>query len=413
MGINVFDNASFRIDDYVNEIIEMQRRLTATQAIGPENGGKGEYEKAEYIKERLEVLNPDELIEINAPDERVQNGYRPNIAVLFNGRISYSTLWIITHLDVVPPGNLKLWESDPFKIEIKDKKIYGRGVEDNQQGLVASYMAVKALKDEDAIPYRRIGLLMVSDEETGSEKGLKYVLSQRKDLFGDKDLIIVPDFGSSEGTMVEVAEKSLLWLKFQVLGKQGHSSRPDLAINSFKVEAYLVSKLDRLYETYNQEDPMYTFPKSSFESTKKEANVPNINTIPGEDIFYMDCRILPKIKVDDVISSVNAISRGIGYKFKVKVNVSMVQRADAAPSTDANAPVVKALIRAIKSIKGEIAKPMGIGGGTVAAFLRREGIPVAVWATIDERAHQPNEYCTLDNIINDAKVFLHVTLQES
>jgi len=55
---------------------------------------------------------------------------------------------------------------------------------------------------------------------------------------------------------------------------------------------------------------------------------------------------------------------------------------------------------------------MGIGGGTVAAFFRKAGIPAAVWSTMDDTAHSPDEYCLVENMLNDAKVFAHVFLQE-
>ncbi|MEM3608701.1 MAG: M20 family metallo-hydrolase [Candidatus Bathyarchaeia archaeon] len=412
MDLNLFNRVASRIDGYVNEIIEMQGRLTAAQAIGPENDGKGEYEKAEYVKEMLEKIDPDEVIEVNAPDERVPNGFRPNIVAFFNGEAGDRTLWIITHLDVVPPGDLKLWNTDPFKVELRDGKLYGRGVEDNQQSLIASYMAVKALRDSKVKPHRRIGLLFVSDEETGSERGLKYVLSERMDLFGEKDFYIVPDGGNSDGTLVEIAEKSILWLRFQVIGRQGHGSRPDQAVNSFKAGSYLITRLDQLYSIFDERDELYEVPTSTFEPTKKEANVPNINTIPGEDVFYMDCRILPKINVDEVINNINGMAKEIEAEFKVKVNISIVQRADAAPPTPPDSPAVRALLKAIKAVNGRNGRPMGIGGGTVAAILRRAGFPAVVWATMDETAHQPNEYCILKNLINDAKVFLHISLQE-
>jgi succinyl-diaminopimelate desuccinylase len=48
---------------------------------------------------------------------------------------------------------------------------------------------------------------------------------------------------------------------------------------------------------------------------------------------------------------------------------------------------------------------MGIGGGTVAAVFRRAGYPAVVYARLDDSAHQPDEYCVLDNLIGDAKVF--------
>jgi len=410
MRSNLFNRISSRIDAYNDEIVEIQRSLTATQALAPENGGKGEIEKANYMINMIGNLKPDEIIEINAPDERVPNGYRPNIATIFNGKILKNTLWIITHLDVVPPGNLNSWNSDPFKVKLCNNKLIGRGVEDNQQDMIASYLMVKALRDENTFPYRRVGLLLVSDEETGSKRGLKYVLDSRKDLFKKNDLIIVPDVGNSNGTMIEIAEKSVLWLKFKILGKQGHGSRPDLAINSFRAESHLVSILDSLYKIYKDRDALYNPPINTFEPTKKEANVPNINTIPGEDIFYLDCRILPDLSIDKIIFKIKSLAKKIEAKYNVKISISNVQRTDAPNPTDIEAPVVRYLIEAIKKVTGRKAKPSGIGGGSVATFLRKYDLPVAVWATLNETAHKPNEYCLIDNLKTDAKVFLYLAL---
>jgi succinyl-diaminopimelate desuccinylase len=55
---------------------------------------------------------------------------------------------------------------------------------------------------------------------------------------------------------------------------------------------------------------------------------------------------------------------------------------------------------------------MGIGGGTVAAFFRDAGFPAAVWSTISPTAHQPNEYCSIKNIITDAKIMATFFLNE-
>ncbi|MEM1720031.1 MAG: M20/M25/M40 family metallo-hydrolase, partial [Desulfurococcaceae archaeon] len=53
----------------------------------------------------------------------------------------------------------------------------------------------------------------------------------------------------------------------------------------------------------------------------------------------------------------------------------------------------------------------GIGGGTVAAFFRRIGIPAAVWSTVDETAHSPNEYCIIGNLVADAKVMAYLMVK--
>ena len=59
---------------------------------------------------------------------------------------------------------------------------------------------------------------------------------------------------------------------------------------------------------------------------------------------------------------------------------------------------------------GREALPQGIGGGTVAAFFRKAGLPAAVWMTANDCAHQPNEFCFLSHILGDAKVLAHVCL---
>jgi len=56
------------------------------------------------------------------------------------------------------------------------------------------------------------------------------------------------------------------------------------------------------------------------------------------------------------------------------------------------------------------ASPAGIGGGTVAAHLREEGYPVAVWSRLDRMAHQPNESCAISNMTGNAKVFARLFL---
>ncbi|MEM2543243.1 MAG: M20/M25/M40 family metallo-hydrolase, partial [Candidatus Korarchaeum sp.] len=61
---------------------------------------------------------------------------------------------------------------------------------------------------------------------------------------------------------------------------------------------------------------------------------------------------------------------------------------------------------------GKEAFPMGIGGGTCASHLRRAGIQTAVWMTTDETAHQPNEYCVIRNLVEDAKVIAALPIQD-
>ena len=74
--------------------------------------------------------------------------------------------------------------------------------------------------------------------------------------------------------------------------------------------------------------------------------------------------------------------------------------------------MVRALVNAIQIVYGREARPQGIGGGTVAAFFRQQGLPAAVWMTVSHTAHQPNEFCLVGNLMGDARVLAHVFLVE-
>jgi len=353
-----------------------------------------------------------EILEINAPDTRVASGIRPNLVAKFKGKNHDRTIWIMAHMDVVPPGELSLWSGDPWTVRVEDGKVIGRGVEDNQQGMVSGFLAVQALSEEGVTPEYDVALLLVADEETGSKYGLEYIATNHPELFRKEDIIIIPDAGNEDGTMIEVAEKSILWTKFRTIGKQCHGSTPEKGINAHRAGANLIVRLDDLYKIFDKNDPLFDPPISTFEPTKKEPNVANVNTIPGEDIFYQDARILPDYALADVEKKIQEMIGEIEEKFGVKIETDSPQREEAAPPTPPDAPVVKALQKAIREVYGREGKPMGIGGGTVAAFLRHAGFHAAVWSTMDELAHQPDEYAKIENILGDAKVFAHIFLQK-
>jgi succinyl-diaminopimelate desuccinylase len=401
-----------KIDEVIEgmrpEMIKLQTEITAIPAIGPISSGPGETERAKYLISVLKSIGL-EVQEYNAPDPSVPSGIRPNIMAKFRGIYPNRKVWIMTHTDIVPPGPRDLWSNDPFQVVVKDNKIYGRGTEDNQQDMVASIAAVKALKSLGFTPVYDVGLLLVADEETGSKFGITHLLKVAPEQFSANDLFIVPDAGNQDATLLEIAEKSICWMKFTVKGKQTHGSSPQHGINAHRASANLIVALDKMFKkNYRKKNRLFSPPYSTAEPTKKEANVPNINTIPGEDIFYFDCRILPEYDLTKVEADVKAEVTYIEQKFGVTVTIESPQREPAAPVTSVDAPVVKMLKKAIKSIYNVTAKPRGIGGGTVAAILRRQGYPAVVWGKYCDSAHKPDEFCLIDNMVGDAKVYAYL-----
>ncbi|MBA4395731.1 MAG: hypothetical protein C0407_19430 [Desulfobacca sp.] len=136
-----------------------------------------------------------------------------------------------------------------------------------------------------------------------------------------------------------------------------------------------------------------------------------MNTIPGQDIFYLDCRVLPEYPLEMVLYKIEELTREVEKKTRVRIKMEVVNAVHAPAPTPPSAPVVSALKQAVWAVYHKKAQAMGIGGSTVAAFFRKAGLPAAVWCASSESAHQPNEFCRLSHLIKDAQVFAHIFCQ--
>jgi succinyl-diaminopimelate desuccinylase len=383
------------------EIVDFLIRMLRIKAVNPRMGGGGELDRAEFLQSFLE----GEGFSVTRTDVEDSDlgKKRPNISAKVDGKES-RRLWFISHMDTVPEGSIELWNSDPFEPVVKEGKIIARGAEDNGQALVSSLFAMRALRRlEVPLPFE-VGVWLVSDEEFGSTYGIKALLKQG--TFRKDDIIIVPDAGSPNGRDIEIAEKGLLWLKIITKGKQVHASMPGKGLNARRVGMKLAIDLDEsLARRYSKNDPLFNEPRSTFEPTKLEPNVPNANTIPGLDIAYFDCRVLPQYGLDRVMSDVKSAVRRHEKRSHAAISVEVINKESAGAATSKESEAANLLLRAVREVARTRPRLVGIGGQTVGNLFRKYGIPTAVWSTVDEVAHEPNEYSRVRNLINDTKVF--------
>lgn len=385
------------------QMVSLLSDLVAIPAISPLGGGNGEYKKAQYISKKLEEMGFGKPEVYNSHDTSAEEGIRPNLIVRIPGKTS-KRLWIVSHMDVVPEGDRRLWDTDPFKAIVKQRRVYGRGSSDNCQELVSSLYAAVALKELKLLPEYEVFLCFVADEEVGSFHGIKYLVKQN--LFSHDDLVIVPDGGNEKGDFIEIAEKSICWIEFTVKGKQVHASRPELGSNACRAANELSCALDdALHKAFPDEDKIFEPVGSTFEPTRRNANVANINTVPGLDVFCFDCRVLPHIPLEEVLKVVDAEIIKVQKRRNVKVSYEFLQKEQAPSPTPCDSPVVEILKEAIRDVYGLEPHVGGVGGGTCAKYFRDEGIPAVVWCQEADVAHMPNEYAEIDHMVNEAKVF--------
>ena len=389
-----------KIDASRDDMISDMTAMIRIPAIGPLNGGRGEGHRADRVMGFLKGFDSVERIDVK--DLHDSTVMRPNILAKKNG-LGKGTVWVISHLDTVLPGDLDEWKTPPYEPVVKDGKIYGLGTEDNGQAIISSIYAAKFFPS-GKLTKRSIGLAIVADEETTSAMGIEHLINAG--LFGPDDVFIVPDWGVPGGTMVEVAEKHLVWLKFAVEGRQTHGSTPQKGLNAYRVSArMLVDIMDKLEKKYTDSDPIFRPPASTFEPTKSIATVGNVNTIPGYHEFWLDIRLLPSYDPDELVAYAKSVGAEWAKKTGATITVTVEQRTRSGKPSDTDCAEFRALRDSISSVTGKKPETVGVGGGTCANFFRLAGYNAYVWQCGGGSLHQPNEYCDLDNLITDAKVF--------
>ncbi|MEM0027291.1 MAG: M20 family metallo-hydrolase [Ignisphaera sp.] len=409
-----------RIDGMHEYAVKLLMDIISKRGVNPDYGGEGEYDKAMYILEVVKSWGLGETKTIYVNDPRAKNGVRPNILVFIRGETS-EKLWIVSHLDVVPPGDLNAWTiTKPFEPKFIDGRVYGRGAEDNGQAIVSSLLAAKAVVDAGAKPRRTIVLAFVSDEEAGSRYGMEYIVSNYPELFSKNDVALVPDYGKSDGRFIEVAEKSILWLKIRFKGFQIHASTPHRGVNSHRIATEFLHLMNILIANrFGSENPLFDPPYTTCEPTMVRNTAESPNIIPGEHEVVVDCRILPEHPVDELLKSFKNIASTVKEMFLKEIEknvypdieIETINKFNAPQPTLVDSPIVKTLIQALKELRGVEPVIGGIGGGTLAASFRKLGIPAVAWATLDNTAHMPNEYSKINNLIEDAKIIAYLMLK--
>lgn len=379
-------------------VIRMAERLIPIKSISTETGGEGEGARAAEICRILEEHGYKDHKTFSYKDKAGVD--RPSV-VLKIGNYD-RTLWLISHIDTVPAGSEELWSRPPFSVTVEGDKMYGRGTADNGEGIFSTLLLLNRLKKEKM--RFNLGLAFVADEEVGSKYGIEPLIHEN--IFAKDDLIIVPDSGTPEGLDIEIAEKTTMWIKFTVTGKQGHASLPKIAVNATEAAMkFAVSMNEALRKNFDATDGMFDDPDSTFELTKIEKNVDNVNTIPGLVTFYMDSRVLPKydpsLMLDFVKNQISEFEKSSQAKIAMEV-----LNNEHTPPTSTDSEIYKELSSAVESVVGKKARPIGIGGGTCAAFFRNIGMGAVVWGISDPDVyHKPDEYVSIANLIKATEVY--------
>jgi len=169
-------------------------------------------------------------------------GHRSVVATLGKGKPS---LLLCGHIDVVPAGDLSKWSVHPYKGEIKQGRLYGRGATDMKGGVAAMLMALSTLRKYENELTGKVTVASVSDEEAQGPGGALWLLKNKK-LSGDMCLITEPTGYLDEKYSIVAGERGTCWLRITAYGKPAHGSTPVLGKNAIETLTAFLPKLKAL-----------------------------------------------------------------------------------------------------------------------------------------------------------------------
>lgn len=385
------------IETNKENIINLLKDLIRINSINPRLGGPGEKLLAKFI---IDYLSQFKTLKIkNFIYEDFILGNRYNILATLEGKNKSKNFYLVTHMDTIGEGDIKEWKYHPFEPTENSNRIFGLGAE-TKQSIVTGIFSLILLDKLDILPEFNLNLLIVSDEETGSEHGIKFLFQNK--LFNKDDMVLVLDSGSADGAFVEIAEKSVLWIKIEAFGKQTHSSTPIKGKNSAKaIINFSYELINFLYDKYKEKDNIFENPYSSFEPTFISSNIENFNTIPGYTKLFIDCRVLPEYDIEEIISQIKNIKNNFEEKNDIKLKITFPFKFQSPPPLNKDIHFIKYFTDTLKELKKIDIRIGGHAKLTIASFFRINEIPSIAWCTNDNTSHQPNEYCYIKNLFND------------
>jgi acetylornithine deacetylase len=312
-------------------------------------------------------------------------GDRSNVFVTIGPR-QHRGYIISGHMDVVPAGEPE-WSSDPFVLRRDGAKLYARGTTDMKGFLACALAALPRLAAMNLL--QPIHLAFSYDEEAGC-RGVPYLIAALPSLCQKPVGAII---GEPSGMQPVRAHKGKAAARLEVIGRSGHSSRPDLGLNAVHAMAGVITHA----VAYGQSlaagplDDNFAPPYSSLQ-VGLIAGGQAVNIIPDRCTADIEVRAVPGVSPPSLLEPVKArlfALRDSGFE------VAWHEQS----SYPALAPVQENELTAVLAeLTGQ--KPRtAVSYGTEAGLYQQAGIDAVICGPGDiGRAHRPNEYIELGEL---------------
>lgn len=294
------------------------------------------------------------------------------------------------HTDVVPPGALDEWSTDPFEPVEKDGNLYGRGTADMKGSLAAMIVAIRNFLERSPDHAGSIALLITSDEEGRARDGtLKVVeaLSARDERI-DWCVVGEPSSHKQLGDVVRVGRRGSLSGTVTVNGIQGHVAYPHLADNPIKRISPVLADLHAIQWDEGNEH----FPPTSFQVVRIQSDAGAVNVIPGSLTARFNFRYSTVWDHESLRRRVHEVFDQHDLDYSIDWHLS------GEPFLTDGGPLVEAVDQAVRKVAG-ISPELSTGGGTSdGRFISPSGADVVELGPINASIHKIDEHVQIDDL---------------
>ena len=359
----------------MSEILELCRALISCPSVTPKDAGC-----QELIAERLTPLG---FTAEPMPSADVKNLW------LRHGKED-PLLMFAGHTDVVPPGALEQWSSDPFIPNIRDGVLYGRGAADMKSGVAAMTLAAARYVEQHPEHTGSIGLLLTSDEEGPATDGTVIAVERLQARGETAAWCVVGEPVSRDhfGDVIKNGRRGSLTGHLRIHGVQGHIAYPHLCDNPIhRLAPALLELTQEVWDEGNDD-----FPPTSFQFSNVNSGTGVDNVVPANLSACFNLRYSTEVTSEQLRERIEKILERAALDYEINwLPANLPYRTPPGNLT-------RVCQEAVASVVGIDAELSTEGGTSDGRFIRPTGAEVVEVGTVNRSIHKIDEHVLVEDL---------------
>ena len=307
------------------------------------------------------------------------------------------------HLDVVPPGNIKDWTTNPFRPSIKRGHLIGRGANDMKSSIAAFVSAVSKFLSKNKKFNGSISLLITGDEEgdavNGTKKVVEFLRKKREKI--NFCLVGEPTNPNVLGEMIKIGRRGSLTGKLIIFGLQGHVAYPSRANNPSTIIVNILKKLKEIQFDKGTKD----FQPTNLEVTRININNTADNVIPATAEATFNIRFNNKHSSNSLKKKLNKIFKKMTKKHKSKFKIEYRVSGEAfLTKPNKTTFMIQNIIKKITKLKPKLSTT----GGTSDLRFIRTICPGLEFGLVGKTMHKVDEAVSLKDLKKLTKIYENI-----